>query len=48
MAVVGRPQLVLDDQDRVVGEVLADQVQGEAADRVLGPGQLQVDAKRRG
>jgi hypothetical protein len=48
VAMVGIRELVLNDQDAVVGHVAAHQVQGEPAHRVLGGGQLKVDAERLG
>jgi hypothetical protein len=48
VAVVGIGELVLNDQDAVVGHVAAHQVQGEPAHRVLGGGEFEVEAERLG
>jgi hypothetical protein len=45
VAVVGIGELVLNDEDAVVGHVAAHQVQGEPAHRVLGGGEFEVEAE---
>lgn len=45
MRVVGAVDLVLDDQRGGMGEVAADEIQGESSHRVLGGLQLQLDTK---
>jgi hypothetical protein len=48
VAVVGGGQLVLHHQHTAVGEILAHQVEGERAHRMLGIAQLQVNAEHVG
>lgn len=43
MGVIGGLELVLDDDNRAVGHVAADEVQREPTNRVLRLGQLQLD-----
>jgi hypothetical protein len=48
VAVVGGGELVFHDEDAVVGEVAADDVEGEGSDGVFGGGEFEVDAQRVG
>ena len=48
MVVVGRRELVLDDQHAVVREVAPEEVERERSDRVLGNRQLEIDAEHVG
>lgn len=48
MAVIRASQLVLDDQNRVVGCVTADEIECKRPDRMLGPVELDIDPQRVG
>jgi hypothetical protein len=45
MPVIGLFELVLDDDDRIIGLIAAYEIQAEVADRVLGAVQDEVHAK---